>query len=166
MNCENCGKNNATTHIKRVINGVVTEKHLCSVCAAEYGYSKFEQNGIANMLASMLGDFTHSEKISSAQKCGCCGASFYDIVETGKVGCPECYNEFYNQLLPYLKRLHGSVKHMGKVPNNAPLTVVKDDELTELRRRLELLVKEEKFETAAQVRDEIKMLEKGANGDE
>ena len=38
MLCQNCGKNEATTHIKQVINGDTAERHLCSDCAEHLGY--------------------------------------------------------------------------------------------------------------------------------
>ena len=56
MLCDNCGKNNATTHIHSVVNGVLTEKNLCGYCAAKEGYGNFAGNGFAQMLASMFGD--------------------------------------------------------------------------------------------------------------
>ena len=34
MICQNCGKREATTHIKRVVNGETSESHLCAECAA------------------------------------------------------------------------------------------------------------------------------------
>ena len=33
MMCQNCGQRTATTHIKTIINGQLTESHLCSQCA-------------------------------------------------------------------------------------------------------------------------------------
>ena len=35
MKCEKCGKNEATCFYSSNINGKITEKHLCSQCAAE-----------------------------------------------------------------------------------------------------------------------------------
>ena len=125
MLCDKCGKNNATTHIKQIINGVVTERNLCSSCAAEEGYSKFPHGGLADMLASMFGDISGLGIESNETRCPVCGSRFSDIAETGKAGCAECYKTFYSELLPYLKRVHGSVKHIGKVPNSAPLAAVK-----------------------------------------
>ena len=116
MLCDKCGKNNATTHIKQIINGVVTERNLCSSCAAEEGYSKFPHGGLADMLASMFGDISGLGIESNETRCPVCGSRFSDIAETGKAGCAECYKTFYSELLPYLKRVHGSVKHVGKVP--------------------------------------------------
>lgn len=164
MLCDKCGKNNATTHIKQIINGVVTERNLCSSCAAEEGYSKFPHGGLADMLASMFGDISGLGIESNETRCPVCGSGFSDIAETGKAGCAECYKTFYNELLPYLKRVHGSVKHIGKVPNSAPLAVKPQEETADsLRLELNRLVSEERFEEAAVVRDKIKKLEETEN---
>lgn len=164
MLCEKCGKNNATTHIKSVVNGVVSEKNLCGYCAAKEGYSGIAHNSLAGMLASMFGDVTGFAPSVAAKKCSVCGASFSDIAESGRVGCSECYKAFYEELLPYLKRVHGGTKHAGRVPNKAPL-MVKPKEITvdDLRLKLNELVREEKFEEAAVIRDKIKEMEQKGN---
>ena len=160
MLCEKCGKNNATTHIRSVVNGVVYEKNLCGYCAANEGYNDFAHNSLSNLLASMLGDVLASGSLTATRKCSCCGASFSDIAESGKVGCPECYKTFYDDLLPYLKRVHGSTKHAGKIPNKAPLVVKPAvDTVDTLRMKLNELVSEEKFEEAAKIRDKIREME-------
>ena len=160
MLCEKCGKNNATTHIRSVVNGVVTEKHLCACCAANEGYSDMQGNNLTQLLSSMFGDIMAANSSMGAVRCKCCGGAFADIAESGKVVCPECYKTFYNELLPYLKRVHGSTKHIGKIPNKAPLAVKADEETVEgLRMLLNQLVREENYEQAAVVRDKIKKLE-------
>lgn len=159
MLCEKCGKNNATTHIRTVVNGVVTEKKLCGYCAAEEGYNGLSHKGLAQMLASMFDD-SPALLVDNSIRCSCCNSTFSDIASKGKVGCPECYKTFYNELLPYLKRVHGSTKHSGKIPNRAPLTVKKqEDTVGDLRMKLNDLVRQEKFEEAAIIRDKIKKLE-------
>lgn len=164
MLCEKCGKNHATTHIRSVVNGVVHEKNLCGYCAAKEGYNDITHNSLGEMLASMLGDALVSGPKSAQLSCPCCGATFSNIAETGKVGCSECYKTFYEQLLPYLKRVHGSTRHVGKIPNRAPLMVKPKEETVEtLRSRLNELVLQEKFEEAAVVRDKIKELEEKGN---
>ena len=164
MLCDNCGKNNATTHIRSVVNGVVSEKNLCGYCAAKQGYSGVTNNSLAGMLASMFGDVLSSGSQIPKKRCPVCGASFSDIAETGKAGCAECYSAFYDELLPYLKRVHGSTKHTGKIPNKAPLAVVPAEEtLEDLKIQLNKLIVEEKFEQAAVVRDKIKKLEEKAD---
>ncbi len=157
MFCEKCGKNHATTHIKSVVNGVVREYNLCEECAASYGYAS---NSLSGMLASMFGDINKMQDTVEKKKCPVCGASFSDIAKKGRVGCSECYSTFYDELLPYLKRVHGSTKHAGKIPNSAPLVVKpKTETVEDLRSELSRLVAEENYEQAAIVRDKIRELE-------
>lgn len=160
MLCEKCGKNNATTHIRTVVNGVVTEHNLCGYCAAKEGYTDIGKSQLGEMLASVFGDVLTSNSSYTALRCSCCNASFSDIAESGKVGCSECYKTFYEQLLPYLKRVHGSTKHAGKIPNKAPLMVTPAKETVEsLRMKLNELVRNEQFEEAAVIRDKIRKIE-------
>lgn len=172
MLCERCKKNIATTHVQSVINGVKKEADLCSECAAKEGYGGFSgfgdfgifpdlggfaQNSLAGMLASMFGESLPAGQ-TTEKRCDCCGATYSELAQTGKVGCPHCYQVFREELLPYLKRVHGSTCHIGK-KNRTALVVSKDDELTQLRRKLEELVQNEKYEEAAVVRDEIRKYE-------
>lgn len=160
MLCENCGKNNATAHIKTVVNGVVSEKHLCGYCASKEGYGNFNNNNLTGLLASMLGDALSLNSDTATVRCDCCKSSFSDIASSGKVGCPQCYKTFYNELLPYLKRVHGSTMHSGKIPNRASFAEAKsEDTVEDLRLKLNRLVREEKYEEAAVVRDEIRKIE-------
>ena len=156
MFCEKCGKNYATTHIKTVVNGIVREYNLCSECAAKSGYGS---NSITGMLASMLGDMA-LPAVKSQKHCSVCGATFSDIAKTGKMGCGECYKTFKDEILPYIKRVHGATKHAGKIPNRAPLILrPKEKTVADLRQELSRLVAEEKYEQAAIVRDKIKEME-------
>ena len=159
MYCEKCGNNIATTFIKRVVNGVSTQKNLCATCAEEFGYSPFKNNSFANILSSMLGEYD-GITVKNAKRCECCSATFNDIAKRGKVGCGECYKTFSEELLPYLKRLHGNVKHIGKVPNTAPLAVsTKEDKINVLRNQLNIHIKNEEFEQAAKIRDQIREIQ-------
>lgn len=160
MLCEKCGKNHATTHIRSVVNGVVREMNLCGYCAAAGGYTNISHNSLAGMLASMFGEVTSLGANENAVKCPVCGMTFSDIAESGRMGCAECYKTFNNELLPYLKRVHGSTRHVGKVPNSAPLMVKPETDTVEaLRMELNRLVSQEKYEEAAVIRDKIKKLE-------
>ena len=62
--------------------------------------------------------------------------------------------------MPYIKRVHGSCVHTGKVPNRAPLMVKPETpSVDDLRLDLNRLISEEKYEQAALIRDEIKRIE-------
>ena len=43
MLCQSCGVNAATTHVKTIINGVLTEYALCPECAKKLGYADFDK---------------------------------------------------------------------------------------------------------------------------
>lgn len=160
MLCEKCGKMDATTHIRSVVNGVVHEKHLCSHCAANDGYGDIKGNNLSQMLSSMFGDTISNAKNSQLKRCNCCGSTYADIAESGKCGCPECYSTFYEQLLPYFKRVHGSTQHIGKIPSGKSINEAQNkNSIQELRSVLKQLISEEKYEQAAVVRDQIKQLE-------
>lgn len=162
MLCDKCGKNTATTHIKRIINGVVTESNLCPECAEKSG--SLYKGGLYNMLASVLGDASELMINENQKRCPVCGSTFAEIAKTGKMGCAECYKTFGAELAPYLKRIHGTVRHTGKIPNSAPLTVrPKPESADTLRMEMNRLVSEERFEEAAVIRDKIKKLEEKEN---
>lgn len=169
MLCENCKKNEATTHIKTVINGKVTSKNLCSYCAAKLGYNHFGHDSLANMLASVFSDM-ESDGLPE-KRCNCCHSRFSDIAETGRVGCAECYKTFKDELMPYIKRLHGSTSHVGKKPSivssagtlvsvEKAVTGIQRNRVDVLREELKNCIEREEYEKAAKLRDEIRDLTK------
>lgn len=168
MLCQNCGKYDATTHIKRVVNGEAAESHLCSKCAAELGYNDFFGDfglNISDLFTSFFGDNPHSLTGGRVERCPGCGCSFEDIIKTGKVGCAGCYNKFYDRLLPSIQRIHGRTKHSGKTPEasaaqQAPANEppAPENKLEQLNSQMQKAVSEQNFELAAQLRDQIKQL--------
>ena len=160
MLCEKCNKNIATTHIHTVVNGVSKEMHLCSQCAANEGFHSAIDGGFNSMLATMFGETSALNSKGKEKRCECCGSTFNDIALTGKAGCPDCYKTFYNEFLPYVKRVHGSVKHIGKTPETSGKNENKENSsIVALKTELSRLIAEEKFEQAAVIRDRIKELE-------
>lgn len=167
MLCQNCGKNEATTHIKQIINGDMAESHLCSDCASHLGYkdvfSGFGLN-LSEFFGGLLGDMTPSISGGKALRCAKCGSSFNDIARDGRVGCAECYRTFYDKLLPSIQRIHGKIKHSGKASAGAPEAVkveTVEDKIEKLKAAMNEAVQKQEFEEAAKLRDEIKALEGG-----
>lgn len=158
MMCEKCGKNPATTHLKTVLNGVVHENHLCSYCAANEGYGNIGTLSLTNMLASMFGESVSRGKPIS-KRCECCGASFSDIAQSGRVGCSECYTTFRNELIPSLNRLHGKAIHIGNTPSSEKAEETPEEKIKNLKNKLSEAIAAEEFENAAKLRDEIRKLE-------
>ena len=165
MLCQSCEKRQATTHIKTILNGELKEFNLCPECAAKLGYGSFFGN-IGLDLNKLFGSFMDgfiSEK--SPKRCQCCGSSFEDIAKAGKVGCAECYNTFYEELLPSIQRIHGRTSHTGKLAHSAGTEVKIRSEISKYKAELEKAIKAQEFEKAAELRDRIKELEKSAEND-
>ena len=167
MLCQNCGKHEATTHIKSVVNGEYTQLHLCTACAGKLGYGDVF-SGFGFDLGDFFGNFFSKPKgmISSSktERCEKCGMSFEEIVKSGKIGCAGCYEKFYEMLLPSVQRIHGKTQHNGKTA-----TVTEDKEIVkektkeeiiaELQAEMKTAIEEQNFERAAEIRDEIKAKE-------
>ena len=80
--------------------------------------------------------------------------------------CPRCYEAFRGELLPLLQRIHEAQAHTGRLPSTSvpddPEAAVERDEagLSDLRKRLEDAVRGERYEEAAQLRDDLRRAER------
>ena len=122
MLCDNCGKREANVKYSENINGRIKELNLCEECSKKLGI-----NTDFNMpidFSSFFGDFMEDfmqpdfkpllDEIKTL-KCDQCGYTFDDIVNTGKLGCGNCYSVFESRLDPIIKRIQGSNKHVGRI---------------------------------------------------
>ncbi|MBQ9945581.1 MAG: UvrB/UvrC motif-containing protein [Clostridia bacterium] len=160
MLCQNCKRNDAGVHLKRIINGEAAEIHLCGTCAVALGIG--DTAGSFSPFGGVQGgNLSHADTRRMSNKgirCETCGFSFEDIARTGMPGCPDCYRVFAGKLRPTLVKLHGRAVFNGKGPSFADGQEASPDSLSELRERLEQAVREENFELAAVLRDEIRSL--------
>lgn len=165
MKCQKCGNNNANTHVKTIINGEFKEYDLCSECAKKMGYTNIFsdiEDEFSNFLGSFFGNALPAR--TQASRCDFCGSTYSDIAKSGHVGCAHCYEVFENELLPSIRRIHGNTTHCGKNSAN-PAKVAetpketKKDKIKKLRAELDKAVKEQNFERAAELRDEIRGME-------
>ncbi len=166
MLCQNCKRNEATTHIRRIVNGAAAEYHLCAECADKLGYASPFGGfglGLGDLFGSFLGDIPVSRLSSRVIRCEKCGCTFDDIVKNGKVGCAGCYETFYDKLLPSLRKIHGQTVYAGKKPGRAaapaPEAPRQESRVSRLKEQLAEAVEQQDFETAAVLRDEIKRAE-------
>ena len=157
MICQNCNKNEANMHMKRIINGRAGEIHLCSDCARSLGYGEAFSGfgiGLGNIFGELLSKDT---KTNSGLVCPGCGKSFDEILSDGKMGCAECYGVFYDKLLPFLRRIHGKTTYVGSRPLKTQDESF-DEVLKRLKSNLAVAIETQNFELAVQLRDEINAL--------
>jgi protein arginine kinase activator len=167
MMCQECGKKAATLHFTKIVNGEKTEFHICEVCAREKGEMiPGTPNGfsIHNLLSGLL-DFdptSASKNASKAQNARCehCGLTYTQFSKLGRFGCKSCYKHFGERLDPLFKRVHGNTGHIGKVPKRSGGIIKVKRELDQLKTELMLRIEQEEFEQAAQLRDQIREMEK------
>lgn len=97
--------------------------------------------------------------IASAKKCPVCGSTYADIAESGKVGCPECYRTFGDELSDLIQSVHGTTNHTGSVPSRHRAMKERNERLKRLKKELQEAVQNENYERAVELRDEIRTLE-------
>lgn len=178
MLCQHCNQNEATTHIKKNINGQREEMHLCSHCAEELGVmEEFKMPSMNDLFGnSFLGNFLGAgaaamNSLAGVERCHTCGSSFNDIVNSGHIGCSDCYEKFEDKLEPSIRKIHGKTKHIGKFisydekeePKAKEEAKTEINRLDMLKQQLKDAIKEQRFEDAAVLRDKIKELTEDGN---
>lgn len=164
MLCQQCHERDANVHFTQIINGNMVKMYLCSQCADVKGHFAFSPQlnlgdflwGIPNFIKD--DGFKHIEKPVKIS-CDVCGLSLDDFRSTGKLGCPNCYKVFRDNLNPILRRLHGNTEHVGKAPGKVSHCIKYSDELEKLRGELAEAISREEYEKAAGLRDQIRGLE-------
>lgn len=192
MLCDNCGKREANVRYSENINGRKKEMNLCEQCSQKLGIGNMDFNmpiDFSSFFGGLMEELRTPEFMPlfnnvKTLKCDNCGYTFDDIVDTGKLGCGNCYDIFEDRIDPIIKKIQGSNKHMGRIgkildnkieenlknksgENKEKNTEVKNTKLNKiekLQEELKQAVKEEKYEEAAKIRDEIKEIEKKKEG--
>ena len=174
MICEHCKQRHATVTVTQVVNGQKSERHYCEVCASQFhpfnlDFHKDEQVPIHQLVSNWFGlpiwkTGTQEKQTQNTQQvttCPSCGFTFRKFLNEGKLGCPQCYETFSNQLPQVLAKIQSSTKHIGKVPGNTKQSNERIKKQIEMiREQLNVAIVEERFEDAARLRDEVKELER------
>ena len=159
MQCSNCKEKPATVHLTQIVGDKMQKLDLCEDCAKAKGVNDPGGFALADL---MLGLGASQEMEQSAGgveiKCPRCGFTQADFKKSGRLGCPECYKTFAEGLEGLLKTMHKGTRHAGKVPEALRESREQTDRLKSLQKKLDKAIKEEDFEQAAQLRDELKQL--------
>ena len=159
MVCDVCKTNQATVFLTQIVDGKMQKVNLCEACSKEKGVTDPTGFALADLLLG-LGAAQEIEKSGNLQKCPACGFSQADFKKTGRLGCPLCYDTFSEGLNSLLKAMHKGTTHAGKIPARLMESLQYDAEMKTLQGELQKAVVEENYESAAELRDQIKHLEK------
>ncbi len=163
--CELCKKQPATVHVTEIARSAqqsqVLQKHMCEACA-----SSLELPTAPVVLAKgppdiwkLLRQSAQKARAEGSLACPHCGMSLAEFRSKGRFGCPKDYEVFRAHIEPLLLRVHNSQTHRGRLPGRDEVTLQRSRHLSELRSKLETAIREEAYESAARLRDEIQELE-------
>lgn len=159
MICDVCKTNEASVFLTQIVDGKMQKVNLCDSCAKAKGVDDPTGFALADLLLG-LGAAQEIERGSgAAQRCPGCGFSQADFKKTGRLGCAQCYETFAEGLNSLLKAMHKGTHHTGKVPARIARSIERDNALKTLQRDLQKAVADENYETAAQIRDQLRQLE-------
>jgi len=162
--CKTCKKAIATIFVADLEGwGVVGEQHLCSACAEQAGVIPAKQPlklDLQDLFGLTEGKPRRGGSKTEDHACPGCGMSLSDFKVRGRLGCPRCYEDFRDHLVPLLERVHDASSHRGRClrphahttaePHHAAL------EVENLHRRLAEAIQGERYEEAARMRDELR----------
>ncbi len=148
----------------------VTEQHLCEVCAQTLDLPHAPALQKAQLDIWKLLQITAKQQTrrKGGPTCAGCGLQLEEFRRKGRLGCPQCYAAFAAHLGEVFERVHGARQHVGRLPGTdaavpeAPadsVALAREQRLVDLRRKLEIAIREEAYENAARLRDELKQLE-------
>jgi len=168
--CMQCTKP-ATLHITEIQLGQAQVVHLCETCAQKY-LSSVEVGGTPSMdiddddesgievdADGAALEAVEAEEESTTAACTGCGITFKQFRSIGRLGCPQCYTSFHDDLLSLLESIHQDTQHVGKCPPQTSANTVRHHELMRLRSELKSFVERENYEEAARIRDQIQTIE-------
>ena len=161
MLCTICKEKPATVHLTQIVGDKMQKLDLCEDCAKTKGINDPTSFGLADLdLVLGLGASQQLEQAAGGVelKCPRCGFTQADFKKSGRLGCPECYATFAEGLAGLLKTMHKGTRHTGKAPEALRATRENAGLLKTLQAKLARAIKDENYEQAAQVRDEIKQL--------
>ncbi len=131
-----------------------------------------EENALNSLLGDTSGlhaffdDKPGERREIVAKRCPKCSITWDRLRQDGRAGCGRCYETFSEQLHEVMERVQHAVHHTGKRPRAADkrrrrlehLRARRDHRLEMLNRRLEEALREERFEEAAKLRDQIRIV--------
>jgi len=165
-NCELCKQEPATVHVTEIQHAPPAEarvlsQHLCEGCARTLELPAAQivvAKGVPEIW-KLLRQSAQKARAEGSLVCPECGMSLAEFRSKGRLGCARDYEVFRAHLEPLLVRVHNASKHRGRVPGEDANSRQRSQHLSDLRAKLEAAIRDEAYESAARLRDEIQELE-------
>ena len=103
MLCEICSENQVSFIISIVLDSGIKELRVCEECATNGMKPEAQHTSLRIEDASLVCPHCHSRYQFE-------GSDY----NTPMLGCPWCYAQFHESLIPLLRKIHGNTKHRGK----------------------------------------------------
>ena len=172
MLCQACGEHPATVHVTEIAHdketpdsGVpegthVEERHLCESCsqAANLPHAPVIKKSVAEIWKLLQASASRGQK-EGGISCPDCGMTLMEFRQKGRLGCPKDYELFTGQLRDLLERIHGATEHRGRLPGLDDAALEQRSQINELETRLASAIRDEAYEDAAQLRDQLKSMQ-------
>jgi protein arginine kinase activator len=160
MKCQFCNEQVATIHLTEIEDGQKKEVHLCEDCYKDKNTVVEKSASLDSLIKTLLSNLD-DQTVDRSRACPICGTTYTDFQKRGLLGCPEDYTVFKDSIGPLLEKVQGAeATHKGKVPRSFLGQRSHAEKLIVLRKELDEVIKNEMFEKAAELRDEIKRLER------
>ncbi len=165
MLCDFCHEREAAIYMEQVSStGQKRKINICMECAIQRGISN-DPKSIESSIGSLFKELAMASKrlqIDNSRVCPVCGTAVAEFKRTGKVGCPECYAIFKNDIFKYLERRGITGKYTGSLPERlSTVHSVLNDRMI-LQNKLDKAIACEDYEKAAMYRDYLRALENTA----
>ena len=166
MKCDHCGKNEVSFVYQSNINGQITEKHLCGQCADALGYSQKAAAYSRRMAESMRGVFDGF--FGNRLWGGLAGDLFTgdrSLPDFGGLWGRELFDDFFRDMPALGTRQEQPARQTEEsrepaLSQEEQARFARQRQLNQLRAELQEAVRQENYEHAAELRDQIRAMER------
>ncbi len=169
MICQRCQKSQASVHVTELQEQEgaestaqeIKEHHLCEACAQTLDLPHsppVSAKAMQNIWKFLQANVQGRDKRPNVQ-CPDCKMTLDELRRRGKVGCGKDYEVFAEYLGELIERMHGANEHCGRLPGLGEQELERRQRIGDLKQRLERAIREEDYECAATLRDELRTLE-------
>lgn len=157
MLCDMCKKRDSIIRIQEIRLTGTVEMNLCEECARKKNITFDSKSKFPFNIENLVQVFHATQT-----KCPVCGCSLDTLKKEKKLGCPECYSVFKDEIKEILNEHDCDSVYTGSMPRSLEsFRSVLTDRIA-IKKKMDEAIKTEDYESAAKYRDFLKVLEKPA----